>query len=76
MSELSDSIFNNDDFNRTYQNFDIYLNKNINTIYKTIIGNFYISSDNDIVWKIYKNYKTNNKKINPELLKISKTIQG
>ena len=63
--ELSDSIFNNDEFNKTYQNFDIYSNKNINnTIYKTIIGDFYISSDNDIVLEnIIRDYKTNNKKI-------------
>ena len=62
--ELSDSIFNNDDFNRTYQNFDIYSKKNINkTIYKTIIGDFYISSDNDIVLEnIIRDHKTNNKK--------------
>ena len=74
--ELGDSIFNNDDFNRTYQNFDIYSNKNINnTIYKTIIGNFYISSDNDIILEnIIRDYKTNNKKTNPDLLKISKAI--
>ena len=74
--ELSDSIFNYDDFNRTYQNFDIYSSKNINkTIYKTIIGEFYISSDNDIVLEnIIRDHKTNNKKINPDLLKISKTI--
>jgi len=74
--ELSDSIFNNDDFNRNYQNFDIYSKKNINkTIYMTIIGDFYISSDNDIVLEnIIRDHKTNNKKINPDLLKISKTI--
>ena len=74
--ELSDSIFYTDDFNRSYQNFDIYTMKNINkTIYKTIIGDFYISSDNDIVLEnIIRDHKTNNKKINPDLLKISKTI--
>ena len=71
--ELSDSIFNNGDFNRTYQNFDIYTMKNINkTIYKTIIGDFYISSDNDIVLEnIIRDHKTKNKKINPDLLKAS-----
>ena len=43
--ELSDSIFNNDDFNRTYQDFDIYSKDNISkTIYKTIIGGYKLCS--------------------------------
>ena len=74
--ELSDSIFNNDDFNKTYQNFNIYSKTfNNKTIFKTIIDNFFISSDSDIVLEnIIRDYKTNNKKISLELLKIFKTI--
>jgi len=74
--ELSDSIFNNDDFNKTYQSYNIYSKTfNNKTIYKTLVGGFFISSDTDIVLEnIIRDYKTNNKKISPDLIKISKTI--
>ena len=50
---VTDSIFNKDNYNKTYQNFDIYSEDFFDKkIYKTIIDNFYISSDNDIVLKI------------------------
>ena len=73
---VTDSIFNKDNYNKTYQNFDIYSEDFFDKkIYKTIIDNFYISSDNDIVLEnIIRDYKANNKKINTELLKIAKAV--
>jgi len=64
LTELTPDTYNWLRVSLTYQNFDIYTKKNINkTIYKTIIGDFYISSDNDIVLEnIIRDYKTNNKK--------------
>ena len=72
---VNDSIFQNEKFDHIYQNNNIYSRKiNDETIFMTLIDNFFISSNRDlIIENIIRDLKSN-KKLDSELLKISKTL--
>ena len=47
---VNDSIFQNEKFDHIYQNNNIYSRKiNDETIYMTLIDNFFISSNRDLI---------------------------
>ena len=73
--KIDDSIFQNEKFDHIYQNNNIYSRKiNDETIFMTLIDNFFISSNRDlIIENIIRDLKSN-KKLDSELLKISKTL--
>ena len=72
--DINDSIFDNYIFDHTYQNYDIYNKGNDKKMFMTLINDFFISSDKDIIIEnIIRDFKSN-KKIDKDLRKIFKTL--
>jgi len=73
--EINDSIFYNDVFDHTYQKFDIYKREiNNETNYMTLIDNFFVSTNKDLIIENIIRELKSNKKLDPELVKVSRTL--